>query len=315
MVLVGSSVAVSSLLDESPLMAVQALRYLMAAALLAVIAKVAGAPLRLPRGREWLWLAGVAATGLVLFNIALVEGVQHAEPAVIAVAVACVPVILGIVGPLLQGARPSSRVLVAGAVVTAGCLLVEGTGRAEPLGLVWAGVALACEAGFTLLAVPVLRRHGAWGVSFHSVWLGALMFAVLAPFVDGPSALTRVDGTDLWVAVYLAIAVTAAAFLLWYTAVDRMGAGRAGLLTGIAPVSAAFCGAWVVGVLPGLWVWTGIAVVIVGLAFGLTVRTPPAGGRSAAPHPDRPGCSPRRTGSAPSPEPTAGRTATPVDEV
>lgn len=217
----------------------------------------------------------MAATGLVVFNIALVEGVRHSEPAVIAVAVACVPVILGIVGPLLQGARPSSRVLLAGAVVTAGCLLVEGTGRAEPLGLIWAGVALACEAGFTLLAVPVLKRQGAWGVSFHSVWLGAAMFALLSPVVDGPTAVTLVDGTDLWVAVYLAIAVTAAAFLLWYTAVDRLGAGRAGLLTGIAPVSAACCGAVVVGVLPGLWVWIGIAVVVGGLAFGLTARTVP----------------------------------------
>ncbi len=54
-----------------------------------------------PRGREWLWLVSLAATGLVLFNVAIVRGDAHAQPAMIAVAVACVPVLLGLIGPLL----------------------------------------------------------------------------------------------------------------------------------------------------------------------------------------------------------------------
>ena len=40
----------------------------------------------------------------------------------------------------------------------------------------------------------------------------------------------------------LAIGVTAVAFILWYSCVAALGAGRAGLLTGIAPVAAAMIG-------------------------------------------------------------------------
>ena len=41
-------------------------------------------------------------TGLVLFNVALVAGSRHAEPAVLGVAVACVPPVLAVIGPLQE---------------------------------------------------------------------------------------------------------------------------------------------------------------------------------------------------------------------
>ena len=110
------------------------------------------------------------------------------------------------------------------------------------LGIGYAALTLACEAGFTLLAVPLLGRHGAWGVSFHSVWLGAVMFAVLGIVTEGPAAATRLTTAYLLATGYLALLVTVAAFILWYSAVAVLGPDRAGLITGIAPVSAALVG-------------------------------------------------------------------------
>ncbi|MFF7177697.1 EamA family transporter [Streptomyces sp. NPDC008121] len=269
MALVGGSVTVSRALVDAPLFTVQAVRYAAAALLLLVLARAAGVPLSRPRGREWLWLAGVAATGLVLFNVAVVRGVAHAEPAVIAVAVASVPILLGVIGPFLEGRRPSRRVLLAAPVVVAGAVLVEGTGRTDAAGVAWAGLALGCEAGFTLLAVPVLRRHGPWGVSVHAVWMGAVMLAVLAVSVERPADVAAL-GAEQWAAVaYLTVLVTAVAFLLWYRTVAVVGSGRAGLLTGIAPLAAAGAGAVAGGGVPGPAVWLGLAVVVVGLATGL----------------------------------------------
>ncbi|WP_371675320.1 DMT family transporter [Streptomyces sp. NBC_01276] len=281
MALVGSSVTVSRSLVGAPLFASQAVRYAAAALILVALARVARVPLVRPRGREWLWLAGIAATGLVLFNVAVVRGVAHAEPAVIAVAVASVPILLGLVGPLLEGRRPSRRVLLAAPVVVAGAVLVEGTGRTDAVGVGWAALALACEAGFTLLAVPVLGRHGAWGVSVHAVWLGAVMLAGLAVFAggpasgpaSGPTAFTAGLGAltaGQWAAVgYLAVLVTAVAFLLWYRTVAAVGSGRAGLLAGVAPLAAAGAGMLGGGGTPGPAVWLGLVVVIAGLALGL----------------------------------------------
>ncbi|MGY1608064.1 DMT family transporter [Geodermatophilus sp. SYSU D00700] len=307
MAFVGGSVAVSGLLAPSGDATAQALRYAVACLLLAVLARATGRPLRRPRGAEWGWLLGVAGTGLVLFNVALVEGAAHAEPAVLGVAVASVPLLLAVAGPLLEGRRPRPRVLAAAVVVTAGAALVQGLGRADGTGLAWALVVLACEAAFTLLAVPVLGRHGPWGVSVHATWLAAGGFAVLGLVTEGPGAVLRLGVPELLAVGYLAVGVTAVAFVLWYATVTRLGAARAGLLTGIAPVAAAAAGVALGGPLPALPVWTGVAVVAAGLVLGMGAAGPGGGGpvrAAAARRRPAPGRRRRRAGTA---RPTAAR--------
>lgn len=272
MAFVGGSVAVSSLLADAVLFTAQAVRYALACLLLVVLARVAGRALSRPRGAEWCWLVGVAGTGLVLFNVALVRGSAHAEPAVLAVAVACVPVALALAGPLLERQRPRPLVLAAAMVVTGGAVLVSGFGRTDVAGLAWALVVLACEVGFTLLAVPVLGRHGPWGVSVHATWLAAVAFAALGLVMEGPAAALTLGSAPLLAVAYLAVGVTAIAFVLWYSSVGSLGAARAGLLTGVAPVAAALTGIVLGGPTPAPPVWLGIGVVATGLAVGLAPK-------------------------------------------
>ncbi|MBV9382281.1 MAG: DMT family transporter [Streptosporangiaceae bacterium] len=265
----GGSVAVSAVLAGAPMLTAEAVRYTMACVLLVVFARLTGQRLHMPRGPEWFWLSGIGATGLVVFNIALVQGSRHAEPAVFGVAVACVPSLLAVAGPLLEGSRPRAVVVAAAFVVTCGAALVQGVGRSDATGLAWAAVVFGCEAAFTLLAVPVLGRHGPWGVSVHSTWLAAVAFAGMGLAREGPGAASRLGGAGWLAIVYLAVAVTAVAFVLWYSSVGRLGASRAGLLTGVAPVAAAACGVLLGGPAPRPPVWAGMAVVGGGLALGL----------------------------------------------
>lgn len=281
MVFVGGSVAVSAVLAGAPMYTAEAVRYAAACLLLVVFAHRAGRRLVRPQGAEWLWLTGIAATGLVLFNVGLVQGSHHAEPAVLGVAVACVPPLLAVGGPLLEHSRPRPAMVAAALVVTAGAALISGLGRTDAAGLGWAAVVFGCEVAFTLLAVPVLGRHGPWGVSVHTTWIATAIFAVLGLTREGPEAVTRLTLHD-WLAVgYLAVAVTAVAFVLWYTGVSRLGAGRAGLLTGVAPVAAAITGILLGGPVPRPQVWAGIAVVVAGQILGLRLAsrrpsTPPS---------------------------------------
>jgi drug/metabolite transporter (DMT)-like permease len=269
MVFVGGSVAVSGVLADAPLFTVQSLRYALACVLLLGYAAAVRTRLVRPRGAEWLWLIGVTVAGLLVFNVALVQGARHAEPAVLGVAVACVPILLAVLGPVLEGRGPAPRVIVAAAVVTCGAGLVQGLGRADGVGLAWAAVTFACEAAFTLMAVPLLGRHGPLGVSVHATWLAAVLFGLLGVAWEGPAAVTTLHLDDVLAGVYLAVAVTALAFVLWYTCVERLGAGRAGLLTGVAPISAALTGVALGGPAPRPLVWLGVATVAAGLALGL----------------------------------------------
>jgi drug/metabolite transporter (DMT)-like permease len=269
MVCVGGSVAVSGVLASAPFYLAEGFRYAIACAILLVLARVTGRPVLLPYKTEWLWLGSVAVTGLVIFNVALVQGARHAEPAVLGVAVACVPALLAVIGPLIEGSRPRVRAVAAALVVTVGAGLVQGLGRADAIGIGYAVVVFGCEAGFTLLAMPVLRRHGPWSVAVHTTWLAAVIFAVLGTVREGPAAMAKLTAQD-WLAVgYLALMVTAFAFVLWWTSVGTLGAARAGLLTGIAPVSAAISGVLLGGPAPKPLVWAGIAVLALGLSLGL----------------------------------------------
>lgn len=279
MVCVGGAVAASGRLADAPLWTAQALRYAVACLLLCVAARASGHRLVRPRGMEVLWLAALAGTGLVLFNVALVAGSRHAEPAVMGVAVACVPIVLATAGPLLQRQRPAGRALLAAGVVTAGAAVVQGGGRSDAAGLGWALVVLVCEACFTLLAVPVLGRHGPWGVSVHTTWLAALVVALIGVVREGPGAAQRLHPPQVLAVGYLAVAVTALAFVLWYTSVTRLGPARAGLLTGAAPVAAAAAGAALGAPAPRPLVWLGIAVVAAGLTLGLRPTTREQGTR------------------------------------
>ena len=275
MICVGGSVAVSGMLADAPVLTVQALRYAVACLLLLLFARFTGRRLVAPRGTDWLWLAGVVLTGMIVFNLALVHGARHAEPAVLGVAVACVPVLLAVAGPLLQRQAPAARLITAAGVVTVGAALVQGFGRTDGVGLLWALVTFACEAGFTLLAVPLLARHGPVGVSVHATWLAALAFGVAGVTVEGPAAALRLHADDVLAGAYLAVAVTAVAFVLWYTCVERLGPGRAGLLTGIAPIAAATVGVALGGPMPQPAVWAGIGVVAAGIALGLRAAAAP----------------------------------------
>lgn len=268
MVFVGGSVAISAVLVDGPMFTAQAIRYAAASLLLVAFAKVGHRRVRPPRGWEWCWLLGVVISGLVLFNVALVQGARHAEPAVLGVAVACVPLVLGVAGPLLDGRRPRPALLGAALVVTCGAALVQGVGRSDMVGLIWAATVLGCEVGFTLFAVPVLGRHGAWGVSVHATRIAAVLFAGIGVVVEGPTAATQLTGQDWWAIAYLAIAVTAVAFVLWYSSVRALGADRSGLLTGVAPIAAAVVGVMLGGPAPSLLVWSGIGVVVTGLVLG-----------------------------------------------
>jgi drug/metabolite transporter (DMT)-like permease len=272
MTCVGSSVAVSTAIVDAPLFTVQAVRYALAAVVLALVARVTGRWLPRPRGREWVWLGGVSLTGLVLFNVGVVRGVEHAEPAVIGVAVAAVPLVLAVVGPVAAGRHPSGAVVVGAAVVTVGAALVSGGGRTDLAGLGWAGVVLGGEVAFTLLAVPVLGRLGPWAVALHTVWIAAVALVVLGVVVDGPGAVATLDTGDLLAAAHLAAVVTALAFVLWYTAVSRIGADRAGLFTGVVPVTAAVGGVLLGAGWPAVPVWAGMSLVAAGLAVGFSVR-------------------------------------------
>jgi drug/metabolite transporter (DMT)-like permease len=270
MFLVSTLAATASVIDHYPLYGGQALRYALAAMLLTVVANAKGlGPVRLTL-RETALLVALAATGLVGFNVCVVQAIRHASPTLVGTVIGTVPVVLALVGPVLTRARPSGRILAAAVVVVAGATVTTGLGSGGLTGLGYAVGALACEACFSLLAIPLLPKLGPVRVSAYTAVVAVPLLLLVGAVADGTGVLRLPTAPEAAALAYLGTVVSAGAFVLWYDALPRLGVDRAGLFAGMVPV-----GAIVTTLLLGLGTpatneLVGTALVIAGLTVGLT---------------------------------------------
>src|SRR6516162_9730350 len=282
--LVGGSVAASSLLGGYPVLGGQAIRYLVAGLLLAAWARLRRQPLPRPAGREWAWLAGLAVIGLAGCSVLLIEATQVADPASVGIVIGAAPLVIVIAAAVAARTRPTRRVLLAAAVVTAGSAAAQLGGGT---GLTWSGTglllsagALGGAAGSSLLAAPVLRRLGALAVTIYACGLAGFLLlaaAAVARSAGGPPILRTPTPAQLAALAYLTIAVTALVFIAWYAALERLGVDRTGLFNGLIPVTSlaavALTGTGAITPLGLLGALSVLAGVILGL-----IRAPQASG-------------------------------------
>jgi drug/metabolite transporter (DMT)-like permease len=269
---VGSLVAASDAVEGYPVAEGQFVRYLLAGSILVALARG-----RLPRlsAGEALGLAALAATGLVLFNFFVIEGVRETDPATVGVIVGCVPVVLAVAAPVLERRPISGRVLVAGVVVALGAAGVQwADGGITWLGLGLALGALACEAAFSLLAAPHLQRLGPLAVSAYACLFALPLLAGWSLVAGGPE-LPAPSGAELAALLYLGAIVTTGGFVCWYTAVRILGVERAGLFSGVLPVSALACSALLGAADASPERLAAVAVVAAGITVGVRRPVPP----------------------------------------
>ncbi|WP_433181141.1 DMT family transporter [Actinoallomurus sp. CA-150999] len=306
MTLVGTLTAVSAAIARYPVYGGQAVRYAVAALILLAVARLcerrsathgpgarpgAAGPGRTrsrPTLREWALIIALAATGLAGFNICIVEGTRHTTPAMIGTVVGAVPVLLAVVAPLAERRRPAPRLVAAAVVVALGAAAANGLGGGSLTGLLLAVGALAGEMGFSLLAVPLLPRLGPVRVSAYSAAAAVPMLLAVGLLVDGTAVVRTPTPGEVAGFAYLAIVVTVGAFVLWYDALGRIGADRAGLFAGLIPVSAAVTTMALGLGTPSRAELLGSLLVGCGVAAGL------GGGATSRRASERPGVGPRQ---------------------
>jgi len=285
MLLVGGSVAASSLLDGYPVLGGQAVRYLAAGLLLAAWARLTRKPLPRPAGREWAWLAALAAIGLAGCSVLLIQATRVTDPASVGVIIGAAPLVIMIAAAIAARHRPTRRALLAAAVVTAGSAAAQLGGATGPTwstaGLLWSAGALGGVVGASLLAAPVLPRLGALAVTVYACGLAGILLLAAAAVVrsaGGPPVLRTPTTTQLAALAYLTIAVTAMVFIAWYGAMERLGVDRTGLFNGLIPVTSlaavALVGTGAVTPLRFLGALAVLAGVVLGLGRARQVPVP-----------------------------------------
>ncbi|WP_329617576.1 DMT family transporter [Streptomyces brevispora] len=272
-ILVGASFTANSVLGDYPYAGGQALRYGLAGLLLLPLLRRGGAPppaavLRALSGRQWGRLTLLAAVGMVGFNLAVLAAERSAEPAVPGVFVGCAPIVVAVLVPLLDGRRPARAALYAAALVAAGAFTVQGWGRTDTAGILCSVGALAGEVGFAVIAVPVLRPLGPKLLSATVCVIAAAESAALGLLLDGGSFLRVPSPGEAAALFWQAAVVTVVGFVCWYMGMQRIGAERATLFSGLIPVSAALTAPLVGAGSYGVAQAAGSCLVALGVAFG-----------------------------------------------
>ena len=207
---------------------------------------------------------------MALFNILLILSTDRIDPSLVGAIIGTAPIVLAIAGALQLGRRPQATPITAAVKVTIGtALVVQARVDGDTVGVMFAIGAMLAEVGFSLLAVPVLSAIGPVGVSLHVTWIAAVMLLVGAVGLEGSAALRMPTSTELWALTFLAVLVTAVAFVLWYSAVDRLGAETAGLFAGFIPVSALLTSAMLGTDSVTPVKIAGVLIVGLGVAFGM----------------------------------------------
>jgi len=285
-VLVGGSVAASDLLSSYPVLGGQGLRYLAAALLLVIWARLRGVALPRPSGREWGWLAALGAVGMAGCSVLMIEATRVGDPGSVGVVIGAAPLVIVLAGSVAARRRPSGRLVLAALVVTAGAVIAQlgtGGGAIDPLAVVLSLGALAGAVGMTVLAAPVLPRLGALAATVYSCALAGVMLLIAGSVtgsITSADLLRMPSATEFGALIYLTVLVTAVVCVCWFAAMDRLGAARTGLFNGVIPVASLAAVALVgVGHVSALQA-VGALAVLVGVVLGLTADRPvkPAAG-------------------------------------
>jgi drug/metabolite transporter (DMT)-like permease len=215
-----------------------ALRWLLAGLALAAVALFRGTSLRLGR-RSLVVIALASIAGVVINPIAFSYSIRLASASAVALIFGTLPIFVSIMSQFVGHEHLRRRHWAAVGVSFAGVALVA-AGSSSGLGAGVGGILLALATTFSFAVysvaiVPPLRHHSPLAVTTTSCLIGGFLLGLIAlPWLasedwSAPPALA-------WSALlYSALGSVVIGNVLWFIAIERVGASRSALYTNLQP--------------------------------------------------------------------------------
>lgn len=247
----GSNFSVIKLaLLEFPQATFNGLRLLLASSVflvaIAVVRARARAGLRPPvpalTGAEWRLVFLLGLLGTVLYQLLFLAGVARTSVANSALIFGCTPVAVAIMASIAGYDRLSWARWAGAALSFAGIYALVGR-RAEMSASSLAGDALVfggmlCWSLYSVLAQPLLKRHSpliVTGLAMASGTVVYLLFAIAPMLRTNWEAISAASWVLMASSSLLALAF---AYMVWYTAVQRIGSSRTAIYSNLTPIVA-----------------------------------------------------------------------------
>lgn len=265
---------IKAALHEMPGPAFNGVRMVLAAALfLALIAWREGLVPRvreIPR-RDWPAILGLALVGHGVYQYLFLGGVARTSASNSALIFGCTPITVSLLSAWLGHERPGWLRWTGTALSLVGIYFVVGQGARQGesslTGDAMVAAAMLCWAIYTVGTRPMLERYSPVFITGLTMAIGTAVYA--------PGALLWLEGVDLsgisvaaWLGiVYSAVFSLVAAYVIWYTAVQKLGGGRTSMYSNVVPLVAMATAAVALGealtatkVLGALAVLSGVAL-------------------------------------------------------
>jgi drug/metabolite transporter (DMT)-like permease len=190
---------------------------------------------------DWRRIAALSVLGHVVYQFLFIGGLARTSASNSSLIFGCTPALVALCSAWLGHERVSATRWAGVILSMAGVYLVVGHGRdpsASLRGDALIVVAMVAWALYTVGSRPLLDRHSPVLVTALTMTLGGLLYAAASlPVVLGvswPDVRPRV-----WIALlYSALFSLVIAYLIWYTAVQRVGSSRTSVYSNVTPIVA-----------------------------------------------------------------------------
>lgn len=239
-------------LREFPTLVFNALRLLVVTAIflgaLAVERRRSGGGAAFTR-EEWGRVAMLGVLGHTVYQLCFVGGLARTSVANSSLIFGCSPIAVALIAAAAGHERVSRAQWSGAALSLVGLYFVVGRGaRLEVNSLTGDAlmfVAMLCWALYSVGSQPLLRRHSPLTLTGWSTAIGTSVFCVLAV----PSFLATdwhaISATSWALMFFSSVLALGVAYLIWYTAVQRIGSSRTAIYSNLTPVVAMLVG----------WLW------------------------------------------------------------
>ena len=260
-------------LEEIDALSFNALRYVLAAGLLAFTTKKRGYPLRVERQDVWP-LIGIALVGNVLYQIFFIIGVDYTYSANAAVMLGTIPVWVAVLSHLFTEEKLTKYKTLGIGLAFVGILLIV-TGSKQGISLAsktFLGdliilVAAISWGVYTILAKKFLKKYPSTQFTGVMSIIGMVCLLLI-----GLPNLVSVEWTKVsligWMGViYSGLLSIGLAYLIWNNSVSKIGAVRTAAYQNLVPVLGLVFGVVLLQEALTLQQYSGSAMVIAGIIF------------------------------------------------
>jgi len=219
------------------------MRFVLAAATLAVLTRMIDGRLRLPPRDQLVSLLLLGFTGVFCYNICFFNGLRYIEAGRASLIIALNPMAITVGAVFFFGERLSLLQCVGLLISLFGAFLVISNGNPAILvsgGFGWGEIAiLGCViswAAYSLIGRNVLKSMSPLSAVFYSALFGALMLFPATLVGEAPLEIHTYSSADWISLLFLGILGTAAGFSLYYQAIRVIGSARSSVFINLVPL-------------------------------------------------------------------------------